>query len=182
MSVPSPAAAFDPVAHDDGPDIAAWRALLLAQNTVLRAIEADLERAGCVPLSWYDVLLELNGSHDHRLRMQELASRTVLSRTRVSRLVDDLVVEGYVSRASDPADGRVSFAVLTPTGRAALRKAAPVYLAGIRSHFTDNLTATERNRLVTTLGKVVAARQPRLEIGGRRADGAPARTLPRRPS
>jgi DNA-binding MarR family transcriptional regulator len=92
--------------------------------------------------------------------MQALARRTVLSRTRVSRLVEDLVAEGYVSRAPDPADGRASFAVLTPAGRTALRKAAPIYLEGIRRHFTDHLTASERCRLVTTLGKVIAAHQP----------------------
>ena len=171
------------MAHDDEDDIAAWRALLLAQNAVLRAIEADLERAGCVPLAWYDVLLELNATEDRRLRMQELASRTVLSRTRVSRLVDDLVAEGYVSRAPDPADGRVSYAVLTPAGRTALRKAAPVYLAGIRRHFTDHLTATERSRLATTLGKVIAGHQPPLEISRRRASRpAPTRRQRRRPS
>ena len=170
------------MAHDDEHDIAAWRALLLVQNAVLRAIEADLERAGCVPLTWYDVLLELNATEDRRLRMRELASRTVLSRTRVSRLVDDLVAEGYVSRAPDPADGRVSFAVLTPAGRTALRKAAPVYLAGIRRHFTDHLTATERSRLVTTLGKVIAAHQPPLEIRRRASRPAPTRKQRHRPS
>lgn len=150
---------MQPMTHDDEHDIAAWRALLLAQNAVLRAIEADLERAGCVPLSWYDVLLELNAAEDRRLRMQELARRTVLSRTRVSRLVDDLVAEGHVGRAPDPADGRASFAVLTPAGRTALRKAAPVYLDGIRRHFTDHLRASERSRLVATLGKVIDAHQ-----------------------
>jgi DNA-binding MarR family transcriptional regulator len=152
------------VGEPDEQDIAAWRALLLTQNAVLRAIEVDLERAGCVPLTWYDVLLELNAAEDRRLRMQELANRTVLSRTRVSRLVDDLVAAGYVTRASDPADGRVSFAVLTTEGRAALRKAAPVYLSGIRRHFTDHLSPTERARLVGTLGKVIAAHQPPLKV------------------
>ncbi len=152
---------------EDEDDVAAWRSLLLAQNAVLRAIEADLERAGCVPLTWYDLLLELNAAEGRRLRMQELAARTVLSRTRVSRLVDDLVAEGYVRRAPDPADGRASFALLTPTGRAALRKAAPVYLSGIRRHFTERLDATERAGLVRTLGKVIAAHQPQLEIKGR---------------
>jgi DNA-binding MarR family transcriptional regulator len=154
---------------DDENDIAAWRALLLAQNAVLRAIEADLERAGCVPLTWYDVLLELNAAEGRRLRMQELAARTVLSRTRVSRLVDDLVAEGHVARAPDPADGRVSFAVLTPAGRAALHEAAPVYLAGIRRHFTDQLEPTERARLVRTLRKVIASHQSPLETTRRQA-------------
>jgi DNA-binding MarR family transcriptional regulator len=167
------------VAQDDEHDIAAWRALLLAQNAVLRAIEADLEAAGCVPLTWYDLLLELDAADRGRLRMQELARRTVLSRTRVSRLVDDLVTEGYVTRCPDPSDGRAALAVLTPSGRSALRGAAPVYLAGIRLHFTEHLTATERSRLLTALGKVIAVHQPPLEIE-RHRDRGPGASGPQR--
>ena len=140
--------------------VAAWRTLLLAQNAVLRAIEAELAQAGLIPLNWYDVLLELSAAEGRRLRMQDLAARTVLSRTRVSRLVDDLVRAGLVTREPDPGDGRASFAVLTPAGQAARRKAAPVYLAGIRRHFTDHLDPGEREQLIRSLGKVVAAHQP----------------------
>jgi DNA-binding MarR family transcriptional regulator len=140
--------------------VAAWRTLLLAQNAVLRAIEAELAQAGLIPLNWYDVLLELSAAEGRRLRMQDLAARTVLSRTRISRLVDDLVRAGLVTREPDPGDGRASFAVLTPAGQAARRKAAPVYLAGIRRHFTDHLDPGEREQLIRSLGKVVAAHQP----------------------
>jgi DNA-binding MarR family transcriptional regulator len=148
----------------DGADddcIAAWRALLLTQNAVLRAIEDDLDRARQVPLTWYDVLLELNAAEGRRLRMQDLAARTVLSRTRISRLVDELVAEGLVERAPDPTDKRASFALITPRGRAALRRAAPVYLAGIRAHFTDHLTARERIQIARTLEKVTSAHAAR---------------------
>lgn len=145
----------DGTARDDA--VAAWRALLLAQNAVLRAIEADLERAGLIPLAWYDVLLELNAAPERRLRMQALAGRVVLSRTRVSRLVDELVERGYVARQPDPDDGRACFAALTPVGRDALRRAAPRYLAGIEQHFTRHLREAERRTIVTALGRVVDA-------------------------
>jgi len=138
---------------------AAWRALLLAQNRVLRAIEQQLERAGVIPLTWYDVLLELDAVPRQRLRMQDLAARTVLSRTRVSRLVDDLVEAGLVHREPDPDDGRATLAILTPRGRAALRKAAPVYLAGIEQHFTRLLDADERRQITRGLTKVVEAHE-----------------------
>jgi DNA-binding MarR family transcriptional regulator len=144
------------MARDDD-CVAAWRSLLLAQDAVLRAIGAELDAAGAIPLTWYDVLLELNAAPDRRLRMAELAARTVLSRTRISRLVDELETAGLVVREPDPADGRASFAALTADGKAALRKAAPVYLAGIRRHFTDHLATTERSQLTRALGKVVAA-------------------------
>ncbi len=137
--------------------VRAWRALLLAQAAVVRSIEADLARAGAVDLSWYDVLLELNAAPDRRLRMQELAGRTVLSRTRVSRLVDELAGRGYVERRPDPSDRRAAFAVLTAEGREALRRAAPVYLEGIERHFLAHLSGRERAVLITGLERVVEA-------------------------
>jgi DNA-binding MarR family transcriptional regulator len=140
--------------------IAAWRALLLAQDAVLRAIDHDLDRAGLISLSWYDVLLELNASPGRRLRMAELASRVVLSRTRVSRLVDELADRALVERQPDPADGRACLAVLTRAGRDALRKAAPVYLGGIERHFTSHLDDHERSVITSGLERVVDAHRP----------------------
>ena len=67
------------------------------------------------------MLLELNAVPDLRLRMSELGQRTVLSRTRVSRVVDELAAAGLAERQPDQADGRSSFAVLTPQGKEALR-------------------------------------------------------------
>lgn len=145
--------------------VGAWRSLLLAQNAVLRAIEADLRRAGHVPLTWYDVLLELNAAEGRRLRMQDLAGRTVLSRTRVSRLVDEMVRAGLVRREPDPSDGRGAFAVLTPAGRQALRRAAPGYLTGIRRHFTDHLDADELHHVAAALAKVAKAHEPTARDG-----------------
>jgi DNA-binding MarR family transcriptional regulator len=138
---------------------AAWRALLLAQNRALRAIEQQMERAGVIALTWYDVLLELDAVPGRRLRMQDLAARTVLSRTRVSRLVDDLVGAGLVRREPDPDDGRATLAILTPRGRSALRKAAPVYLAGIDQHFTGLLDPNERQQITRALTKVAEAHE-----------------------
>lgn len=134
--------------------LAAWRALLLAQNGAVRAIEAALAVAGTVTLSWYDVLLELNAAPERRLRMQDLAARVVLSRTRVSRLVDEIVRAGLVERIPDPDDGRATFAAITGRGREALRKAAPRYLAGIEEHFTSLFTAAERAELTSLLQRV----------------------------
>jgi DNA-binding MarR family transcriptional regulator len=135
--------------------LAAWRAFLLAHSGAVRAIEADLAIDGAVPLSWYDVLLELNAAPRRRLRMQDLAARVVLSRTRVSRLVDEIARAGLVERVPDPDDGRATFAAITPTGRAALRRAAPRYLAGIEDHFTSLFNAKERGELTGLLQRVV---------------------------
>lgn len=147
-----------------GTDVEAWRALLLAQSRALRAIERDMEAAGAIPLGWYDVLLELNAAPDRRLRMQDLAARAVLSRTRVSRIVGELEAQGYVARQPDPDDGRATLATITTAGRAALREAAPLYLAGIEEHFNRHLSQSSRRAIATALQRVIDAHQAQLDL------------------
>jgi DNA-binding MarR family transcriptional regulator len=137
--------------------LAAWRAVLLAQSRALRAIERDMAAAGAIPLGWYDVLLELNASPQRRLRMQDLAARAVLSRTRVSRIVAELEGEGYVVRHADPDDGRATLATITAAGREALRQAAPLYLAGIDEHFNRHLSPSAQRTIAAALQHVIDA-------------------------
>ena len=135
----------------------AWRALLLAHNRALRAIDAELDRAGSIPLPWYDVLLELNAAPERRLRMQELADRVVLSRTRVSRLVDDMARADLVAKSQDDTDRRSVWATITGTGIRELRKTSPKYLRGIEKHFASHLTDEEKEIIATALGRVHSA-------------------------
>ena len=139
--------------------VAPWRWLLLAHAAALRAIEADMAERGLIPLPWYDVLLELNAAPGRRLRMTELGDRVVLSRSRVSRIVDELVGAGLVERTANPDDGRSSLARITERGRAELRRAAPHYLAGIEVHFTSLLEPDERRVLATALERVASHHQ-----------------------
>jgi DNA-binding MarR family transcriptional regulator len=149
---------------DDSPDegaddIEAWRAMLLAHAGAVRAIEKDVQRVG-IPLTWYDVLLELNAAEGRQLRMQDLSDRVVLSRTRVSRLVDEMAAQGLVRKRPDADDRRSTWAVITPEGRTALRETAPTYIDGIREHFNRYLTESELRAVARALGKVAAAHAP----------------------
>lgn len=123
----------------------------------MRAIERDLDQAGAIPIAWYDVLLELNAAPDRRLRMQELGMRTVVSRTRVSRIVGELERAGHVERVADSSDGRATLACLTESGRAALKQAAPVYLHGIEQHFTRHLSVADQRAIGRALQRVIDA-------------------------
>jgi DNA-binding MarR family transcriptional regulator len=142
---------------EDTDGVAAWAALLRTHAAVVRRLEQDMERTQGMPLAWYDVLLELNSADRRRLRMQELGERAVLSRSRISRIVDELARAGLVTREPDPADRRGSWAVLTDAGRARLREAAPGYLDGIGRHFAQHLAPDERVAIATGLGRVAAA-------------------------
>jgi DNA-binding MarR family transcriptional regulator len=144
-----------PIEEPEG--IEAWAALLRTHAAVVRRVEAEMEAAEGLPLAWYDALLELNAAPERRLRMQDLAARVVLSRSRVSRVVDEMVRAGLVEKVPDPTDGRAAFAVITEVGRAALRRAAPGYLAGVEAHFLAHLTPEERATIATGLGRVLEA-------------------------
>jgi DNA-binding MarR family transcriptional regulator len=135
----------------------AWGALLAVHADLVPILDQQLQRRAGLPLRWYDVLLELNAAPDRKLRMGELGERVVLSRTRVSRVVDELAAAGLVCRTSNPDDRRSAHAQLTRLGRDRLRAAAPVYLAGIHDQFSQHLTAAELDQLATALWRVHAA-------------------------
>jgi DNA-binding MarR family transcriptional regulator len=142
-------------ASREDPAVDAWRGLLVAHSRLVPAVEADLRAAGQIALSWYDVLLELNATPERRLRMSELGQRVVLSRTRVSRIMDELAAAGLAERQPDQADGRSSFAVLTTAGRDALRRAWPVYREAIRRHLAAGLTLPQCRELAALLDQVI---------------------------
>jgi DNA-binding MarR family transcriptional regulator len=142
----------------DDERLAAWAALLRVHAAVVPRLERELAAVG-MPLSWYDVLLELNAAPDRRLRMTELGARAVLSRERVSRVVDELERAGLVRRERNPDDGRSLLAVVTDTGRERLRAAAPTYLDGIERFFGVHLRAAEARTVAAALSRVLAAHE-----------------------
>lgn len=133
----------------------AWRGFLEAHARVIAVLEDELRRETGLPLTWYDVLVQLNEAGG-RLRMQELARAVLLSKSGLTRLVDRLCSAGYLEREPDPEDGRGTLAVLTPSGLRALREAAPVHLRGVERAFTSALTPEERDALAGAFGRVVA--------------------------
>ena len=84
----------------------------------------------------------------------------MLSRERVSRVVDELERAGLVRRERNPDDGRSLLAVVTDEGRARLRAAAPTYLAGIEQHFGTHLDDDEARAIA---GGAVPGRRGRRE-------------------
>jgi len=133
----------------------AWGALLRVHAQVVPRLDDAVRQATGLPLSQYDVLLELTYAPKSRLRMAELGERVVLSRTRVSRVVDELVERGLVRKEEHPDDRRSSYAVLTAEGRKEFRKAAPVYLNAIEERFAADLSITELQRLAVMLQRVL---------------------------
>jgi DNA-binding MarR family transcriptional regulator len=134
----------------------AWGALLQVHAAVVPVLDQKLVAEVGMPLRFYDVLLELAAAPERKLRMTDLAERVVLSRTRVSRLVDDMATAGLVVREQNPQDGRSAYAALTDLGLRRYRQAAPSYLAGIEEHFAQRLDDRELKDLAGTLERVLS--------------------------
>jgi DNA-binding MarR family transcriptional regulator len=123
-----------PMALSDG-DLATWKAFINAHDRITRQINADLAAHGLPDLTWYDALWALRTGEGGRRRMGELGEAVVLSRTAIVRLVDRLEVAGLARREPVPEDRRGAYVVITPEGRALLRRMWPIYSAGIERLF-----------------------------------------------
>jgi DNA-binding MarR family transcriptional regulator len=132
----------------------AWGALLQVHAALVPELDRELRRRTGLPLAWYDVLLELRSAPDHRLTMSELGDRVVLSRSRVSRVVDELAGEGLVTREANPSDARSAYAVLSASGEKRFREAAPVYVSGIELGFAAGLSEAELRTITAALQRV----------------------------
>lgn len=129
--------------------VESWRAFLRAHATIARVLETELVAEQRLSLAAYDVLVQLAEAPDRRLRMTELASAVLLSRSGVTRLVDRLERAGLVARCRVADDGRGVAAELTEAGLTRLRTASRTHLAGVQRHFVarlspEDLAALER--------------------------------------
>lgn len=128
-------------------ELAVWKGLLEAHSRIVSELDHELTAAHGLPLSSYEVLMQLADAPDGRLRMGELADRLLLSRSGITRLVDRLASHGLAARERCVDDGRGWYASLTEAGREAVHEARPDHLAGVRRHFLDRLEPGDIDRL-----------------------------------
>jgi DNA-binding MarR family transcriptional regulator len=135
----------------------AWANFLRFHARVTDVLEEELRRDAGMPLTWYDVLIQLHHAPGGRLRMQELAEAVVLSKSGLTRLVDRLERAGLVERRSCPSDRRGTFAELTPAGHKRLEAAMPVHHRGIAEHFSAHLTEEQLDVMEEAFAALLAA-------------------------
>src|SRR5881296_1991566 len=155
-SKPDVAALFDRLTANELPGrrgLEAWRTLLRAHATLMRQLDTDLEKKTGLALADFDVLAQL-AIADGELRMTDLASRALISRSGMTRRVARLVDEGLVRRSEANADGRGVVVQITNAGVARLGETVPAHARGIAEHFVSRLDDQELAVLESALGKV----------------------------
>src|SRR5881398_2398301 len=132
----------------------AWDAFLRAHATLMRRLELDLAQATGLALADFDVLAQLARAGG-ALRMTDLAARTLISRSGMTRRVARLVEEGLVRRANAETDARGVVVELTDAGVARLTETAPAHLRGVSELFVAQLDDQELAALESALNKVI---------------------------
>lgn len=134
--------------------VLAWTGLLQAQARALSVVEASLKAAELPPLSWYDVLLELERVGKQGLRPFELERKLLLPQHRLSRLLDRIEAEGYLERLPCEEDGRGQILVITAPGRKLRRRMWPIYGKAISIAVGERLTKVEASSLASLLARL----------------------------
>lgn len=103
------------------------------------------------------VVLRILFDHDS-LPLKEIVTRVEVDQGSLSRMVDRLIVRGWVRRETDNNDRRAIAVSLTPEGRKLVPKLAAEADRN-DSHFFSSLSPTERDRFLAAIQKLLAHHQ-----------------------
>ena len=146
-----------PVPGLDGDEEILWRTLVEVLVRLPRVLDEQFDREARVGMAEYAVLVALSEAPDQQLRMSEVADASALSRSRITRVVDELVRRSLVTRRKSERDGRSAVAAITAEGRAVLDAAYPGHLDRVRSLVLDHITRNEMRTVTQVLTRVLAA-------------------------
>lgn len=117
-----------------------WRSFLTANRLFFDGIERQLQQDSGLPHAYYEILVRLSEAPQRTLRMSELASTSLSSRSRISHAVARLEELGWVRRRPCEHDKRGQLAELTEAGMAGLEAAAPGHVEAVRRGLFDALS------------------------------------------
>ncbi|MGW4029323.1 MarR family winged helix-turn-helix transcriptional regulator [Streptomyces sp. NPDC004838] len=126
---------------------AVWLGFLSTHLKLLRNLDGELVAEAGLSMSSFEVLLTLAESPGGRVRMKDIAASLLISRSGLTRIVDDLERKGLVTRERCPDDARGFDAVLTEAGRKTYRRARKVHQTNLRGEFLDKLSDEQLDSL-----------------------------------
>jgi len=134
----------------------AWERTLRTVSRLLRVFDKELQTDVDMPITWYDVLVQLYGAPGMKMRMQALSDALVLTTSGGTRVVDRIEKAGLVRREPVPEDRRGYYAILTEAGQELMERAQVSHRAGIDNHFAEHLSAKEQRTLFNIMSKLLA--------------------------
>jgi DNA-binding MarR family transcriptional regulator len=131
-----------------------WVSFIRSHAAITRELSAQLQREHGLTLNDYEVLLHLAQADGMRLRRVDLAERTILTASGITRLLEGLERCGYVEKEHCSSDARVTYAHLTDAGLEKLRVAGRTHLRGIDELFLKRYSGSELATLSDLLSRL----------------------------
>lgn len=119
--------------------------LNLAQvdQLITNGVDQALDQAESISMVEFEVLARLNNAAGHQLKMSEVATLLLASKSGTTRIVDRLETAGFVRRETPVHNRRVVHATITPAGVAKFKRAKQVFDKGVEDHFSQYLSDDE---------------------------------------
>jgi DNA-binding MarR family transcriptional regulator len=128
--------------------------LVRANAAATRGLSAELHEEHGLTLNDYECLLSLSRAEGGALRRVDLARSLLLTPSGITRLLEGLENAGYVERRNCATDARVTYAVLTPSGRQKLKQAGRSHVTSIRELFGGRFSDAELETLASLLERL----------------------------
>jgi DNA-binding MarR family transcriptional regulator len=138
--------------HDDHLSVRVWLRLLACTNLVEGRVAGRLREEFATTLPRFDFLSQLE-RNPAGLRMNEVSKRMMVTGGNVTRIADQLLAEGLITRAVAPNDRRAAIVKLSAAGRRAFAEMAREHEGWIVEMFAG-LGETDRDRLYAILAKL----------------------------
>lgn len=128
-----------------------WQAVAAAHAALTSELEAEGGTCPVIAADAFAVLVTLAHEPGRQLRMHELAERSHLTPSGLTRRVDRLESDGLVDRVGCPGDRRGAFTRLTERGLDELGRALPHHAAALDRYIASRLDEPEAADLVILL-------------------------------
>ena len=142
------------MAKEEISSVSAWEITLRTVGGALKVMERDMQDESDLPMTWYDVIINLYFVPGRRLRMQALGDALILTRSGVTRLVDRVEAAGLVRREAAVEDRRGYYAILTEEGAQTVERVQPIHMKSIERNVTQYLDAEECSALYRIMNKI----------------------------
>lgn len=146
---------FYPMTHPTDITMKTWTRLIRAYQVAISSVENSLKSAGLPPLSWYDVLLELERADGQKLRPFELERALLLPQYGISRLVERIEKAGYLKSEVCEDDGRGKRLVITSEGKKLRKRMWAIYGPAIDEAVGKKLSDVQANSLSSLLAQLL---------------------------
>jgi len=155
---PAAASSSPPVAEEEAPWLSAkeqqfWRAHLEVSKLLDYQLGRELQPHNLASND-YEILVVLSEAPDRRMRMTDLATATLQSKSRLSHQITRMENAGLVLRQECPGDRRGLYANLTDLGWETMQKVAPDHVRSVRHHFIDRFTPEQIDAMYAALAPV----------------------------